>query len=295
MSAARSAVEASGVTSGSHERRDCLAASRAVAGPPGVRLRGALALPHRDRARCGPRHDPVDADLGEHLDGQLAALALGQRLHDRDGRLGALGAVERHRRETVKTRLPVEATSPVTEVPRPSVSMTCSPSRSRRTATAWCASSPVTSTTEPTTTPPSDSTRWTGRDISPGRRRGAGRTSTCGAPRPGRRACSSPRIAASSRSSSSWRGSSRVGVSTAMLTTRSPRPPRRLGTPKPRITCSLPDCVPGRISRSNVGRRLRLRPPQAGRPRAAAASAGCPAPRPSSAARPWCAGRCRGG
>ena len=68
---------------------------------------------------------------------------------------------------------------------------------------------------------PGDSARGgPGSDITaaqcPGRRRGAGRTSTCAAPRSVPSGCSSPRIAASSRSSSSWRASSRVGVSTAM-------------------------------------------------------------------------------
>ncbi len=50
--------------------------------PAGQRLHGPLALPHRDAARRGPRHDPGDPDLGEHLDGQLAPVALGDRLHD---------------------------------------------------------------------------------------------------------------------------------------------------------------------------------------------------------------------
>ena len=43
---------------------------------------GPLAPPLRDAARRRPGHDLVDADLGERLDRQLAAVALRQRLHD---------------------------------------------------------------------------------------------------------------------------------------------------------------------------------------------------------------------
>ena len=95
--AASSAVEASGVTVGSHERRDCLAGLAGGGLPLRVGLRRALALPDRHRAGRGPRHDAVDADLGEHLDGELAAVALGQRLHDGDRRLRARLAARRTR------------------------------------------------------------------------------------------------------------------------------------------------------------------------------------------------------
>ena len=50
------------------------------------RLRRPLALPHRHAARRRPGHDLGDADLGEHLDRELAAVALRQRLHHGDGR-----------------------------------------------------------------------------------------------------------------------------------------------------------------------------------------------------------------
>ena len=60
----------------------------------------------------------------------------------------------------------VEATRPVATRPEPSVSITLSPTRSRRTATAWCASSPVTSTVEPAAASTSDGTQWTGSVIS---------------------------------------------------------------------------------------------------------------------------------
>ena len=164
---------------GRRQRRDVgqpgparLLGGLAGGGPPaGQRLVGALALPDRDRAGGCPRHDLGGADLGEHLDGELAAVALGQRLDDdeRGRRLGGVRSTE----DTVteNTRLPVEATAPTTDVPAPSVRTTCSPTRSRRTATAWCASSPVTSTASPTPTPDSDGTRWTGRDISAGLKR----------------------------------------------------------------------------------------------------------------------------
>ena len=83
----RRSVDASGV-----DRRQPRAA-RLLAGlaggglPLGVRLGGTLALPDRDRAGRRPTGTiRVDADLGEHLDGELAAVALGQRLHDGEGR-----------------------------------------------------------------------------------------------------------------------------------------------------------------------------------------------------------------
>ena len=112
------------------------------------------------------------------------------------------------------------ATAPVTDRPRPSVSTTASPTRSRRTATAWCASSPV--DLDRRARPRrrrATGTRWTGRDI-------GGSVLVEGVAEPAEHAAccsartwpvgfSSPRIAASSRSSSSWRGSSRVGVSTS--------------------------------------------------------------------------------
>ena len=72
-----------------------LLARLAGRGPPlGERLRPALALPLRDAAGRRPGHDRVDAGLGHGLDGEFAAVALGQRLDDGDTglRLGLLAA-----------------------------------------------------------------------------------------------------------------------------------------------------------------------------------------------------------
>ena len=52
--------------------------------PPGQRALSARALPHRHAAGGGPRHDPVHADLGHLLDGQLAPVTLGDGLDDGD-------------------------------------------------------------------------------------------------------------------------------------------------------------------------------------------------------------------
>ena len=85
--ATTSAVDASGVDLGEPGPPGLLGGLAGGGPPAGQRLRGPLALPDGDRARGGPRHDPGDADLGEHLDGELAAVALGQRLDDDDRRL----------------------------------------------------------------------------------------------------------------------------------------------------------------------------------------------------------------
>ena len=106
-------------TSGNQARRACLAASRAV-----PRHRAS------DLAARSPRHTATDraaahgtivgdADLGEHLDGELAAVALGQRLHDGDRRVGLGHGVRRRRPRRSSRRLPVSVTVAVTAVPRP--------------------------------------------------------------------------------------------------------------------------------------------------------------------------------
>jgi hypothetical protein len=51
-------------------------------------LQPAVALPLGDAAGRLPGHDGVDADLGHRLDGQFAAVALGQGLDDGDPRGG---------------------------------------------------------------------------------------------------------------------------------------------------------------------------------------------------------------
>ena len=59
-------------------------------------------------------------------------------------------------------------------------------------------------------------------------------------------------MAASSRSSSSWRASSLVGVSTSTVTTRSPRPDAQPRHPAAAHHLRRPDWVPGLMSSSNV-------------------------------------------
>ena len=77
-----SRVPASSVTTGNLARRDCLAAACAVVRHRSQRLLAAPVAPPGHAPRRRPRHDLVDADLGHRLDGGLAAVALGQRLHD---------------------------------------------------------------------------------------------------------------------------------------------------------------------------------------------------------------------
>ena len=192
------------------DRRACLAASRAVACHVGQGLRGALALPDRDGARRGPRHDPADADLGEHLDRELAPVALGQRLDDGDAGSG-VGLGDRRRRRAREDPLAGGGDRTGDRGARAVGEDDRSPSRRRRTATAWCASSPVdldrparrrrrpaTARGGPAAT--SGSSVLVERVAQPAEHRLARPASTWPS------GCSSPRMAASSRSSSSWRG-----------------------------------------------------------------------------------------
>ena len=55
--------------------------------PSGERLVAARTVPPDHAPGRGPRHDHVGTDLGHRLDRELAALALGQRLHDHEPRL----------------------------------------------------------------------------------------------------------------------------------------------------------------------------------------------------------------
>ena len=64
------------MTVGSHERRDCLAASRAVACHFACDFAARSPFQTATERDGRPRHDAVDADLGQHLDGELAAVAL---------------------------------------------------------------------------------------------------------------------------------------------------------------------------------------------------------------------------
>ena len=65
--------------------------------------------PHRDGAAAAHGTIGRDADLGQHLDRELAAIALGQRLHDRERRRRRAAARRRPRPSTTSRRLPVVA------------------------------------------------------------------------------------------------------------------------------------------------------------------------------------------
>ena len=87
----RRRCEASSATSGNHARRACLAASRAV---ERQRARDfAARSPFQTATLRAAAHGTIrgDADLGQHLDGELAAVALGQRLdhHERGSGAGS--------------------------------------------------------------------------------------------------------------------------------------------------------------------------------------------------------------
>ena len=96
----------------------------------------------------------------------------------------------------------VAATSPTAERPAPSVSTTASPTRSRRTVTAWCASAPVTVTVAPTAAVQGrDQVDRQGHQCGLNASRNRLKTDFCARTEPS--GDSSPRSAASSRSSSS--------------------------------------------------------------------------------------------
>ena len=143
-------VVASSPTSGTHARIDCLAASRTIVAQRSRPFATFGALPAGDRPRCGPRDDRVDAQLGRRLDGELVAVALGERLHEGDARAG--------RRRPASTGLHVDRSarpawprrprrSPTR--PRPFPISTVSPGRVRLTVAACFASAPVSDSRAP--------------------------------------------------------------------------------------------------------------------------------------------------
>ena len=151
--------------SANHARRACLEASRAVvrqrasglgerARPPTRPpiARQPMARSARHRSRSAPR-PPARRGRPSGSPGRLSRTAPAE----------VCRAPSRPRPR--RLALAVATTGPDTDRPSPSVRTTASPTRSRRTATAWCASSPVTSTVEPTAAPSSDGTQWTGRLI----------------------------------------------------------------------------------------------------------------------------------
>ena len=160
-------MDASSSTSGNHDRRACLAASRAVERQRDSDFTARSPFQTatlRDAAQGTIRAAPISVSISTASSPRSPLGSACTTTSSGSGRAASRTAAT----VTVKTRLPVLATSPVTERPAPSVSTTGSPTRSRRTATAWWASSPVTSTAEPTVTPSSDGTTCTGSDISAG-------------------------------------------------------------------------------------------------------------------------------
>ena len=284
-----SAVVASGATSG------------ATPGGPAWRPRGrSPATSRRDFAARSPfqtatlraaAHGTIgcDADLGEHLDRELAAVALGERLHDDQPRASGRGSWRRRRpdrehplagRVTVAGRRRPGAVGEHDLLPHPQpayghgvVGLVAGhldrrsgldPGERRHQVDRQASSAHA-------------SVRWLNAsrsrpktDLRPGPTWPVG--------------CSSPRIAASSRSSSSWRASSRVGVSTTMVhdevaaRRRAGRGRRARASPARRRT----GCRAGSRARS-WSRAPERRPRRRGRPRGSAASAWCRAPPRSSA------------
>ena len=247
-------------TSGTRSRRDCLAASRTVRTPALQGLLGPIPRPADDGSGGLPGHDLVDAQLGQHLDGQLGPVALGQRLHgdEADRRAGLEQLLARPRR-SARTCRPT-TTGPRTPRARPSRQHDASPRRGsaapprragprRRPA--------VTVVPIGGQRPGQSSIRKSGSVTGRRTRPAAGRR------RPGPCFCTVTSGRVSSRSSASWRSSSRcsssirVGVWTSSVTPSWPRPlERSRGTPLPSSAIRVPDWVPdGTVTRT------RRRPP----------------------------------
>ncbi len=117
--------------------------------PLGVGLGGPLALPAHDRPFRLPRDDGVDAQLCGRLDGQFVPVALGKGL---DQHQPDVGPVLRRDGRTLhgQFRRALRAvTVPVRRLPAPSAMSTGSPTPRRLTVTAWRASAPSSTKTEP--------------------------------------------------------------------------------------------------------------------------------------------------
>ena len=170
------------------------------------------------RARRRPRHDDVDADLGEHLDGELAAVALGDAPGRRPPRGSRARRCRPRRRSRTATSCAVAAT--VHRGRRTGAVGQRRPARRRGSASPRRRAAPrrrSTSTASPAATAGERGVHERPAGSSGGLNASRSRPNTdlCGAwtwPS----GDSSSRSAASSRSSSSWRSSSRVGVSTTI-------------------------------------------------------------------------------
>ena len=129
-----SCVDAGPVTSGQPGPAGLLGGLPGGRPPAGQRPLPAVALPVGDAALRRPGHDHVHADLGHQLHRQRAAVALGQRLHHHDGRLGGAAppaAARTRELAACPPRGPVTTHSAT--MPAPSVTSTRSPTASRRT------------------------------------------------------------------------------------------------------------------------------------------------------------------
>ena len=164
-------VVTTSATSGNHERRDCLAASRAVL----RHLASALAC-------LSPRQ--TDTEL-EAAHGTITSTPTSVSISTASSPRSPFGIacttttrgisgglVTTASTVAVSDDPSVPATVTVAVVPAPSVSATCSPTRIRFTTTACRPSSPASSTVSPATSPAR--TGWTKTGRLTGTRRGAG-------------------------------------------------------------------------------------------------------------------------
>ena len=140
-------VPSIGVTSGIHERRDCLAAASAVASHRALPL---SSLPFhaaidRSAAQGTNRLAPYSVDVSTAWRSRPAlARAWTSVMRGR-------GACSRTRSRTSSARRapPASATTHRARVPRPSTTSLRSPARARRTVAAWCASAPSRTRVDP--------------------------------------------------------------------------------------------------------------------------------------------------
>ena len=213
--------------------------------PAGQAALDPLRRPSHHRPLRLPGHDLVDAQLGQHLDGQFGTVALGQRLDDHVAARGTQRSRSTSATSIVTPALSIAITGPRTAVPAPSLIRTISPTRIRRTAAAWRPSSP------PRATCCAD------LRVRPGRR-GTGARSRERLLQPAQNTLvpawpPRPRAASRRGPSANWRSSSRcsssslVGVCTSSVTPSSPRPsPRSRGTPRPGMAIRVPGLGAGR-------------------------------------------------
>jgi hypothetical protein len=184
---ASSAVETGSSTSGSHARWACLAASRAIVRQRATPLT-AFAASHLEmlRAACQGTIASTPSSVADcTANSSRSPFARACTSTTR----GCGGSTSRRVPTRTTTSFGDTAShSPSNQTPRPSPTVTCSPTRRRRTAAAWCASAPVRTTASPTSEEPAAScTKCSGISRS-GTGRGAWRRRPGGSGRAGARA-----------------------------------------------------------------------------------------------------------